>query len=194
MGRVGLKQNLRKSILLYRTQLDEVVYAARNEKIQNLCLDFMLQLQIQSFHTYLAIPKNKEPKTNQIIGESLALGREILVSRTDLKNHQMLHYLFDPKIDLVSNNYGIPEPSSGIKKTLKGVDALIIPLLAIDKKGNRIGYGAGYYDELLSELGGAKAHKIGLCLSAPLDFIPFAESHDVPLDFCITPNNIYKFS
>ncbi|MFT7031197.1 MAG: 5-formyltetrahydrofolate cyclo-ligase, partial [Marinoscillum sp.] len=82
--------------------------------------------------------------------------------------------------------FGIPTPVSKEAITLDRVDAVLIPLLAADKKGNRVGYGKGYYDRLLLEMP-EKAKKIGVSLSPSFDLFSFVEPQDVPLDFLITP-------
>ena len=72
-------------------------------------------------------------------------------------------------------------------------DVVIIPLLAFDKKGTRLGYGKGYYDRTLA-LMDTKPLQIGYAFAAQeLDFIP-REDHDMPLDLLITESGIAKFS
>ena len=63
----------------------------------------------------------------------------------------------------------------------------------MDKKGNRVGYGKGFYDELLTKISYLKVKKIGLCMSGLVDLIPYVEEHDVALDYCITPQKVYRF-
>lgn len=72
-------------------------------------------------------------------------------------------------------------------------DVVIIPLLAFDKTGTRLGYGKGYYDRTLARMD-TKPLLIGYAFAAQeLDFIP-REDHDMPLDLLITESGIVKFS
>ncbi len=105
----------------------------------------------------------------------------------------MTHYRWSPDVVLKENKLGIPEPET-VKLTscdLK-VDAILMPLVAIDRKGNRLGYGGGYYDRLLAEAP-FSLKKIGLSLSGPFDGFDFVEPHDIRLDYCITPTEIISF-
>ena len=65
------------------------------------------------------------------------------------KNFQMDFYKWNFLMPLMVNKYGIPEPE---KKNLIYPDILLIPLVAFDKKLNRLGYGGGYYDRLIAKL------------------------------------------
>jgi 5-formyltetrahydrofolate cyclo-ligase len=65
-------------------------------------------------------------------------------------------------------------------------------LLAFDVKGNRVGYGKGYFDKYLKECR-EDCIKVGLSYYEPLDSIDDANEFDVPLDFCITPQRTYVF-
>ena len=173
--------------------LDAQVHIERNQQIQNLCLGLMENLNIQCFHTYLAIGENKEPETQTIIQASWSCGRQVLISKTDFQNRSMSHHTYESTDKIQVNGYGIPEPTHQTSAALDDLQAIVVPLLVVDKKGNRIGYGKGYYDELLSEISHLKVQKIGLCLSGPVDLIPYVEAHDVALDYCITPHKVYRF-
>jgi 5-formyltetrahydrofolate cyclo-ligase len=72
------------------------------------------------------------------------------------------------------------------------IQAVFVPLLAVDLKGQRIGYGKGYYDQFLATIN-PKVIKIGLSIFEPIAQIP-SESFDIPLDYCITPKNMFNFS
>lgn len=72
-------------------------------------------------------------------------------------------------------------------------DLIIVPTLGFDGRGNRIGWGGGYYDRLLATQN--KALKLGLCYQ--IGFVAKGlpkESHDIPLDIIITEEKVYKFS
>lgn len=88
----------------------------------------------------------------------------------------------------VKNQYGIDEPAKFevVKNT---PDIAIIPLLACDKKGNRIGFGKGYYDKWLS---GKNLVKIGVCYDFQLlESVP-SEPTDIRLDYIVTEKEIIK--
>jgi 5-formyltetrahydrofolate cyclo-ligase len=69
---------------------------------------------------------------------------------------------------------------------------VLIPLLAFDRKGHRVGYGKGYYDRFLRTCR-KDVVKIGFSYFDPVEKIEDASRYDVRLNYCITPNDIYRF-
>ena len=106
------------------------------------------------------------------------------------KNFQMDFYKWTFSDILKINKYGIPEPETK-KKVLP--DILLLPLVAFDKKLNRLGYGGGYYDRLLEKLAKKKKIiKIGLALSVQkIDKVPI-NTYDQKLDCIVTNKYIIK--
>jgi 5-formyltetrahydrofolate cyclo-ligase len=90
------------------------------------------------------------------------------------------------------NDWGIPEPVDGVEIPASKIEAVFIPLLVFDQKGNRIGYGKGFYDEFLSRCT-KEVVKVGLSLFPAEKEIEEVNEHDVPLDYCVSPEKIYNF-
>lgn len=85
--------------------------------------------------------------------------------------------------------FNINEPSGHNTTDIEAIDLVIVPGVAFDKNGNRLGRGKGYYDSLLSN---CRAIKIGVCYDFQLlDNIP-AENHDVKMDIIITPKYLIR--
>jgi 5-formyltetrahydrofolate cyclo-ligase len=90
------------------------------------------------------------------------------------------------------SNLGILEPVSGIIIDPQEIDMILIPLLAFDLRGYRVGYGKGMYDIFLERCK-ASILKIGISHFDPVPCITDTEIHDIALDICITPQKIYTF-
>ena len=103
----------------------------------------------------------------------------------------MTHFLLTDSLVLNTNAWGIPEPQGGIEIDPQQLDVIFIPLLAFDIKGNRLGYGKGFYDRFLSNCK-PQALKIGLSLFEAESSIP-QEKTDVMLTHCVTPDKTYTF-
>ena len=73
---------------------------------------------------------------------------------------------------------------------LNNINIILVPLLAFDKNGHRVGYGGGYYDKFMIHY--PKSIKIGLSLEEPIQILDI-NNHDIKLNFCITPKKLYKF-
>ena len=104
------------------------------------------------------------------------------------KKFEMDFYKWSFNEPLKINMYGIPEPE---KIKLVYPDVILVPLVAFDKKLNRLGYGGGYYDRLIKKLSEKKnILKIGLALSTQIiNNVPINE-YDKKLDYIVTDKYI----
>jgi len=95
--------------------------------------------------------------------------------------------------ELAPGSYGIPEPKDSAQLVLpEDIAVILVPGLAFDRRGNRLGYGKGYYDHYLPTLS-EKALAIGISYDECLyDEIP-AEKHDVCMDYIVTPTEVLSF-
>lgn len=112
--------------------------------------------------------------------------------KMDPNSKELTHFLYESPEQLERNTWGILEPKDGKKIETDQLDIILVPLLAYDLMGNRIGYGGGYYDRFLAQCR-TDAVKIGLSFFEPENSLPELEPTDIPLDFCINPRKIYEF-
>lgn len=164
----------------------------KNSKLHFHFLAFLDTVSFDFAHVYLSIEKNNEVNTWPLIESIKIKGGKIVVSKSSLITNSLTHYLLENYAQLEENKWGIPEPKDGEIIDASTLDLVIIPLIVFDRSGHRVGYGKGYYDKFLSECR-PDCIKVGLSLAPPLDEIPFVESHDIPLDYCITPLGTYSF-
>lgn len=115
----------------------------------------------------------------------------LVLSRSNLTTCTLDHVIWTPDTVLIKNKWNITEPATGEAVSPEIIDVVLIPLLAFDKQGNRLGYGKGFYDRFLSQCPQAK--KVGVSFFEPEDIIP-ADKFDIPLDECYTPYNSWIFS
>ncbi|UKM65908.1 5-formyltetrahydrofolate cyclo-ligase [Flavobacteriaceae bacterium GSB9] len=144
------------------------------------------------YHIFLSIKEQKEVNTDYILNILSGKDKNILVSKSDFETGEMTHFLLTDSTKIKKNAYNIPEPVDGIEISDDKIDIVFIPLLAFDKKGNRIGYGKGFYDRFLSNCK-PETLKIGLSFFEAENEITDVFESDVKLDFCVTPKSIYKF-
>ena len=144
------------------------------------------------FHLFLPIVELNEVNTEFILQILMGKDKEIVISKTDFDNRKMAHFLLTENTKIRKNEYNIPEPIDGIEVPSDKIDVVFVPLLAFDKKGNRVGYGKGFYDNFLNECK-TDVIKIGLSFFEPEEEIDEVFESDIPLDFCVTPSKIYQF-
>ena len=129
--------------------------------------------------------------TKPIFDLLIGKGKEIIIPKINTSTNTLDSYIFDEKTLFEISKLRIPEPNNGIVFNGK-IDVVILPLLAYDLDGNRIGYGRGFYDNFLSKLE-SEPLKIGISYFSPEKSIE-CNNHDINLDYCITPNKIFSFS
>lgn len=117
------------------------------------------------------------------------MGKKVAVPKVIVDNFMKFYYI-DSLKSLTPGAYGILEPEAYPQREACKEHALVIlPGVAFDRQGNRIGYGKGFYDNYLSTH--PQYHRIGLAFSAQcVDFIP-ADCHDIRVEAVITEKGNY---
>ena len=167
------------------------------EKLHDLLLIRFQQLQLPFLHyvhAYLPMEHLREPDTYHIL-EYLKFqnpGLRIVIPKTDFVKNSFENILYTDQTELVKNEYNIFEPANGERIEADLMDLVLVPLLAFDLSGDRVGYGKGFYDRFLS---GCRndTFKVGISLFEPLDRIEDTDEFDIPLTHCVTPERIYEF-
>lgn len=169
----------------------------RREKSLQIADKFFARFSLETvkfLHVFLPIEKNNEIETGFIISSLWQDFPAIstIVSRVDFKTMTLENLKYDSETKLVKNKWHIDEPTEAELIEIEKIDLVLVPLLAFDEKGFRVGYGKGFYDKFLSECR-ADVLKIGLSYFAPIAEISDVNKFDVKLDFCITPEKVWKF-
>jgi 5-formyltetrahydrofolate cyclo-ligase len=141
---------------------------------------------------FLPIQKFNEIDLSPLIDKVLSRKGLICINKTDFKNHSLTPYLFSQQNQLEISDFGIPEPLCGTTVSPSKIHYVIVPMLAFDNNGNRVGYGKGFYDAFLSECN-EEATFIGVNHFNDSIQINDIQKHDVALHYVITPEKIYKF-
>lgn len=188
-----LKNKLREALKSKRSSLsdDEVIRMSKAIKSQILELD----IYKSSSNILTFISFGNEVDTKELITSSLDCQKYIYAPR--VANKDMDFYKIYNLEDLVTSKFGVLEPipdDSNLfelnEDRLKEKTIMIIPGLAFDNKGNRLGYGKGYYDEYLSRDYAKDFVKIAVAYDFQIvDKVPIDE-YDVPVDYIVTPTNI----
>jgi len=184
------KAAIRKAAMQRRNALNPTQLQELSEQL----LTRFSQLDLSAvsvIHLFLPIEKKKEPNTYLII-DWLQLHHpqiKILVPRADFNTALMTHHVYTDSKGLEKNIFDIMEPQN--ENAHQGsIDMVLIPLLAFDQHGYRVGYGKGFYDRFLQ---GISTKKVGLSLFPPVAEITDTDVHDVRMDLCLTPGEIYEF-
>ncbi len=136
------------------------------------------------------VSRAHEVDTRGLIQQLLAMGRHVCVPAFDeAAQRYAASEVRDFYADLVEGRFGILEPNREAVRVVRSdrLDALLLPGLAFDVQGNRLGRGLGFFDRLLAETRGVKialAHDFQVLNEVPVD------AHDVRVDFIVTEKRI----
>lgn len=186
------KAELRAEFLARRNALSSDELARRNAQLTTQFIDFFkTQSQdrlLRLVHTFLPIRRQNEGDTWPIVHWLWQHGVAVAVSVTDTATNQLTHYPLTADTALIENNWGIPEPVGATLSIVQptDIDLVLVPLLAFDRQGHRVGYGKGYYDRFLADCR-PDCLKVGLSLFEPVDIIADVTETDVALDHYLTP-------
>ena len=182
--------------ILYREKRAALGHRDIN-RLQDLLLIKFQQLPIP-FITFLHrfIPAEGKKEINpDPLAEWLSFGNPDLIQvvpRIIPGTNELRHFQYTDETIFTLNKWGIPEPENGREINPEEIDMVLIPLLAFDLAGHRVGYGKGYYDRFLSNCR-PDCIKTGLSFFPAADKITDTNTFDIAMDFCITPDEIYEF-
>ncbi|CAN5775687.1 5-formyltetrahydrofolate cyclo-ligase [soil metagenome] len=171
--------------------------AAEKDKLEDLMLIQFQRLDIDIpalIMTYAPIQKENEFDPQLITDYCFFKNPEqqLFYPVIEQKDNSMYSVIVNDQTLFAPNKFGIDEPVGALPMFPEEIDLLIVPLLAFDRNGNRVGYGKGYYDRFLKECRD-DAVKIGFSFFEPEKKIDDIKKYDVKLDHCITPTDIYNF-
>lgn len=184
------KKMLRKEILEKRNNLDLVKKEEMDRKILNKFYETQYYKKAEKIFIYISYAS--EINTKEIINKALKDNKKIYVPRTEFKIRHMDAVEIKSLDNLEESSYGILEPSKEVLNIDPNeLDLIVVPGVAFDKSGGRMGYGAGFYDRYFKKIKKENINKIvKLALAYEvqmLDKVPMNEQ-DVPVDYIITEN------
>ena len=185
------KSDLRKEDKLKRSQLFPFEIKSYSEQIFTL-IKSHFTLDNKTVHIFLPISKFNEINTMSFIKFLFELKCTVATSITHLSPLGLSHCIINEKTSYETDKFGIPSPINGAAISEGKIDVVIIPLLAFDNKGARVGYGKGLYDRFLTQCN-PNCIKIGVSFFGSTTYISGVSENDVALDYCATPNKIYTF-
>lgn len=135
----------------------------------------------------LTLPFGSEWDTGLLLSAALAGSKTVAVPRVNQERHMLeIHAVCDAAREIAPGYRGIPEPRADCPPVaLASIDWVLVPGVAFDAEGRRIGYGGGYYDRLLPLLEGGAARVAGAFELQVVERVP-AAPHDTTVDAIVT--------
>lgn len=191
------KPTLRRAALAHRRALLPDESARRSAQLAEQLFAHFPVAQWRWLHVFVPLVKKNEPDTWRIIRRIWAekLPTRLAVPVVQPDGASLKHYELTPETPLLPNRWGIHEPAATAPEVLASAfDAVLVPLLAVDKSGHRVGYGGGYYDRFLAQCRpGTQFIGLNVLEEAPVAAIANVEATDVRLHACLTPGGLWRF-
>lgn len=186
------KERVRKETLEKRKSISLEELIEKSNSVTEKLLSTDLYKNAKTIMAYIDF--RNEVQTEKIIKRAIADGKRIVIPISIVETRQLLlSEIIDYDTELESGAYGILEPKQEyIRETdAKLVDMVLIPGVAFDERGFRIGYGAGYYDRFLERVR-KDTTKIALAFELQMVEYAFEDSHDVPTEMIVTEDRIIE--
>ncbi|MNU12283.1 putative 5-formyltetrahydrofolate cyclo-ligase [compost metagenome] len=185
------KSDLRKKYLEKRKNLSQDEISLFSKRIFQNFINYFKPVSDRKIHIFIPIEKFKEINTQIFI--DYFLSRNIKVFVPKIVDTKLISVEIFSDTQFETNNWGISEPVSNEGSEVLDFDFVITPLLYCDFKGNRVGYGKGFYDQFFENIS-KDSKKIGVNYFNPDDMIDDVWENDIPLDYLVTPTEVLSFS
>ena len=143
-----LKKKIRRLYQEKREQLGDLDLEDYNQKISEHFFNWLPDSAF-TIHIYLPILQKKEINTWPIINELWNRNMNVVVPIMNMSDGSLSSWLLTPETKIQENIWGVPEPVSADFVDSEAIDLVVVPLLAYDQRGYRVGYGKGFYDSFL---------------------------------------------
>ncbi len=185
------KSDLRREIREQRRRLDPGWVRQASERIQRRLLALPEWVAARRVCCYLATPA--EVQTGSLLAVCRQMNKPVWAPAWREETGRYECVRLNPDAPLAAGRYGILEPARE-KQDAGGadLDLAIVPGLAFDRRGGRLGHGRGYYDRLLAAPPLAQALKIGLAFAFQLRAAVPTGASDAPMDIVVTEDAVFR--
>ena len=182
---------IRKKIWKIRESLDEAEIISKSQKVEKNYFKLKEPGKIENLLIYMA--GSKEVQTENIINTCIKKNIAVYLPAVDaLKDRISFYSVYDINNELEKGPFGIYQPKVNERNLLKdenAIDLIVVPGLAFDKRGGRIGSGKGFYDKFLASVTSCKSI-IALAFEYQIVDEITLSNHDIPMHKIITENRI----
>ncbi len=186
------KTELRKTYLARQKALSSTERAEKSSVIALHFFECVDLSKIKILHCFIPIEKFNEVDTLIILRalRENSPKTRIAVPRINFETRELESLICTYETKLIENAWEIREPAGGELVEPEEIDMVLVPGLAFDQVGHRVGYGKGFYDRFLKTCRN-DCVKIGFSYFDPVEEIADVHEGDTALSACITPDGIF---
>ncbi len=192
------KTALRRAALARRQALPSAEIAQRSQQLADQLFAHFPVAQWRWLHVFLPLVRKHEPDTWPLIHRIWAGEIPVRLAAPVVQPDgiSLKHYELTPTTRLLTDRWGIPEPAAdpATEVAPAQLDAVLVPLLACDQQGQRVGYGGGFYDRFLAACRpGTLFIGLNVLDDEPVPALADVLPTDVPLHACLAPSQVWNF-
>ncbi|NQY67815.1 MAG: 5-formyltetrahydrofolate cyclo-ligase [Flavobacteriales bacterium] len=189
-----LKADIRKKFSKVRLGYNTKEMKSFSQSISDAFFSEIDLTGVKNVHAFLPMISKNEIDTQLIVNRLWNEFPNIktITSESDFETITMKSLLFNNETKFEDDDWGIPTPTDATPFNDNEIDLILVPLLAFDLDGMRVGYGKAFYDKFLANCK-PDIIKVGVSILDPVDVIDDVYEHDIPLTCCITPSRFYRF-
>lgn len=187
MGEGEEKEALRRRVLAIRDGLTAEAVAAMSGEIVRRLTGLPEIRAAATLMVYLGF--GSEVMTDGLIRWGWSAGKRVVVPLC-AAGRSLIPCRIEGFEEVEAGHYGIREPKAVCRRPVEpgGIEAIVVPAVAFDRRGGRVGYGGGYYDRFLPRA--PQAARIGAAFAGQIVAAVPAGVHDVPVDTIVTEEGI----
>lgn len=180
------KAQVREMVLERRPRISQEERRQAGLKISQRVIEMPVGLLTGAWRISIYLSGRDEIPTRYIARSAWEMGRLVCVPAWSRSERCYRLYNLEPKTPLMTGHYGIREPAVREPVPFWEVGGFVVPGLAFDMCGTRVGHGAGYYDKMLSQVG-KSVLKVAVCYDWQVqqELLP-QEPHDIAMDWIVT--------
>lgn len=182
------KDALRKEMLSKRMAMDTL---RRDSLSTYICINIMNMQEYRLCNNLFSYMPIKNEANVEIALDPFMATKLIYMPRCIDKQGHMEFFRVKTPDDLEKGSYGILEPSLNCSMSEETEGVILVPGVAFDKSGYRLGYGAGYYDRYLARY--PKLTRIGVAFEMQICDMVYSGEYDCKMDYIVTEDKVYSF-
>lgn len=184
------KAALRIEYSAKRKSLQPAVKEEMTERMKVHLMDFLKNKNIQCAMSFVPMQQQSEIDTSILEDAIRQLFPKVKIVYPKVNGDEMIAVLPEDITTFTRSKIGVREHLHFIPISPEAIDIILVPLLAIDAQGYRVGYGKGFYDRFLLQ---SQAMTIGLSFFEPIPAISDIHTSDIPVQYCLYPDGIIEF-
>lgn len=184
------KSDIRKRMSAQRNAMPQEEIDIKSRAIQKRVAGLAVVRSASILMVYLSF--GSEVLTDGLIRWCWGEGKRVVVPVCRPEKRELAACRIDGFDELEVGHYGIRTPKEGLLRPVEGekIDVILVPALAFDRRGYRIGYGGGYYDRFLPRV--PRAVKIGVAFASQIVAEIPVDGHDLPVDVIVTESEVIE--